>query len=1729
MTTTLAQGVGRSPGEPVRPLRALTFSPAIIVLLLGGLALRLTIAYVLFPASGFESDLASYSAWAATMAEHGPAGFYANAGFSDYPPAYLYLLWLVGALAGGGADPGDLIKLPPMLLDLGVGYLIYRLVRGWTWPGARSERLALAAAALYLLNPVSIYDSALWGQTDAAGALVVLLGVAALIRGNSEGAAALAATAALVKPQFGVVLIPLVLFVLLKRHLLRPASGPRQRPWAPARLGGWLEREQSWPRLLTSLAAAWAAFFVLALPFGMGPLEYLERMFGTAGQYGYLTVNAYNLWALLGLGDAPSLAQALNWIEDTLPLLGPIPGVAVGAFMLLAAFLWGTVRAAVRDDRWTIIVAATLLAASFFLLPTRVHERYIFPVIALMPLLAVVQRRWAVALLLLSAGAFINLHGILTLPLYGSANVETMVAGELFRTQAFITLSALLQSAVGLWVAWQLRPSLLTSPDGFEQEAALRMEPSIAMHRVGHPVLESIGPPPAYPAAAWAASTPGSVAVAEPSRVDRIVARLSWGSLRRDRSASLAMEPGGRFDRKDVLLLLVLVVVTLLVRGARLDQPARMYFDEVYHARTATEFLQQWEYGEAHDIYEFTHPHLAKYAMAWGIRLAGGNAVTGSRELGVPVVAAELESRWADGHDGGLRNGDRLYVATGEALRVYDLASDELVTELPAAVVVLAVDESTHTLYMADAAGGLDRLDTTSLDALRHAAASAGAPASQPFSAGPGAPVDQLLVTDTSLVAVTRGAIASFDLETGQRLSERFSVAANDVIVLPSAERLLVDTRLLDDREAAAALMAEAFAAAAPDGELPLLDEPGVLDAQQAEHARIAELLATDGFVVVDAYLDDDTSAVLQEAIDDGRLSGASLERGPLLAAADDTGISLLDAWTLDAIDEIPTSEPVSSLLLADRGGDEPTLYAASGGGLLSIPLTDDGAGSVASVWMPGPIHDLAWNGSAGLVHALGDAPEGGPTVYVVEPKGESVFIDVPLSTRPSHLLPDTQADRPGTDRTRLIALDADGTMTTIGIGGNAFGWRLPGMLLGVLAAALLYLLARVLFARRSVAVIAGVLVVAEGMLFANSRLAMNDVYVTTFILLAVLLFAPLYLAHRRPWSALALLLAVGLALGLALASKWVALYAIGGVGLLVLLRSGLGRVLALTVMIALSAVLGGMAIRGGAGDDPTRNWSFVLLMLLLTGLLAAGIVRRPIPFTKAEAVLAFAMPSVAGVALVLVGRPLAGGMALTAGLAIGAFVLIVASVGRGPFAPDARQPSGGTSVWLRPGPRHIVPWLVTLAALTIVPLFVYILSYAPWVELGNAWGLPLLGSLPGLPPSTPDGQTLAALTESMYQYHDNLRAEHAASSPWWAWPLDLKPVWFFQERYADGSTGLIYDSGNLVVFWMGIAGVAFSALAAWRRHSLSLAVVVVMWAALWLPWARVDRAAFQYHVYASLPFMLLALAYFLAELWHGPSPRSWLLARAAAALAIIGAPLLWLLRTPLCILAGTAVANPSGVACSSEATRTAQFSQGGVVAIVALAVGAGLAAFLLWRGLRVGARERSPGGGSPALLLPALLVALLALALASGALLLLDTSSTTAVVLSSDVLAMLALAVLALPAWLTLRSRDPRRLVLGVLAASLLWLVLWYPNIAGLPLPGDLAGIYQGLLPTWNWDFQFAVNTDLAGDDGIIDVTTLQLGALTLLFVGAVAAVARSWGPRDGRRALPPGAPPTR
>jgi hypothetical protein len=107
---------------------------------------------------------------------------------------------------------------------------------------------------------------------------------------------------------------------------------------------------------------------------------------------------------------------------------------------------------------------------------------------------------------------------------------------------------------------------------------------------------------------------------------------------------------------------------------------------------------------------------------------------------------------------------------------------------------------------------------------------------------------------------------------------------------------------------------------------------------------------------------------------------------------------------------------------------------------------------------------------------------------------------------------------------------------------------------------------------------------------------------------------------------------------------------------------------------------------------------------------------------------------------------------------------------------------------------------------------------------------------------------------------------------------------------------------------------------------------------------------------------------------------------------------------------------------------------------------------------------------------------------------------------------ALIALLLLAVPAYFVLRASDPRKFVVGALSAVVIWFIAFYPNIASLPVPTVLSQIHLGLLPTWNWGFQFAVNLDPANTSPISWPSVGLLAvAVTGLCIAAVYAT-RSW-----------------
>ena len=1684
-----------------------------------GLALRLIIAYVLLPGSGFRVDLASFNGWAVELAQRGPWGLYDRPIFVDYTPGYLYVLWALGLVAqafgGPGAAPGALLKLPAIAADLGLALAVFSLAAEL---GA-TRRGALVAAATVLFVPVTWFDSAVWAQVDAVGTLVLLVAVRELWQGRSERAAILTTVAAIIKPQFGI-LIPLAAIVIIRRHWVeRPADG--------SRLGGGPVR------IVTTTLAGIVTASLLCLPFGITIVGLLEQIVRTASGYPYVTVNAYNPWALASL-DGAGLASAGTWIRDApnpesaadpfLALFG-IPAVVLGSALIgvmivgLMALLWRR-----PDDRRGLLVALAVMAVAFFVLPTRVHERYLYPFFALGAILVALRPRWAAVYAVLATANVANLYGVLTLPFYDNPGLGPLLGafgglgarlGEWFRSAAGVTLAA--AGHVGGFAAATLflaRPA----PEETDRslDAAVEGAPS-GIGKVGDGLPRSRGAPeaaragaapagageeargPVAPSAApgWPTDAPGAPAA------------------RFDRSGALAREGGGRFDRLDLWLVVVLVVAALFLRTFRLGEPLRMHFDEVYHARTALEFLQDWTYGEPHAIYEWTHPHLAKYAMASSVALVGGPRVVATSALGTAVRDAAIEPRWDDpggaGADGMTRGGERLYVATGDALEVYDLRTRERLARfaLPGAEAV-AVDEAAHAAYVGTAGGQVLVLDTAvPADALRAAtgpALEALAPTPLADPGGAASPVERLWAPgDGSVILAGLGgdALVTIDAATGTQLSRTTVPGRADVATAGTVPALVAAPAEVTDVPAATAELAR------------------LLGGNEAAYRARLGLAVPE--VVVTADLGAARDA-LDQAIADGRLPGLRVQEVPRVAVAAAAGVVFLEPATGLLTGLVALDAPATSLVDVE-GLDQPELYAATGSSLavIKIPAAGTAASLDQAVWMPGPVERVAYDDATQLLHVLGRAPDGGAsTVYAVEPRGNSVYADAPLAFTPVAWASDTDTAHPATDRQQLLVFGANGASAALEIGQDAFAWRLPGVVGGALMAGLLFLLARILFRRRSIAVLAGIFALADGMLFVQSRIAMNDAYVAFFILAAATLFAAIWTGAWRWrgafWVGLPI---VGLLLGLALASKWVALYAIGGIGLLVLLRSALGRALIVVGLAGIAATLGYMAIATGPDSTGDGNVAFLLLTIALALLAAAIAALHPVAWSVEEVRIAVAGPAAAGILVGLAAIPLGLGapaiglaVALMAagGAAAGAFWL-AGHVGMGPLAPlpapddpaarlepAAPAPDG----WLRPGWLGGFPIAWAALSLVAIPLVVYVVSYLPWAALGNQ-------IVPGWPPGN-TGQTLADLTRQMYDYHNNLRATHAASSPWWAWPADLKPVWLYQESFAGPTTGAIYSGGNLVVWWLSIPAFAFAAWQAFRRRSLALGFTVILFLALWLPWARIDRATFEYHYYAGLPFVVLVLAYFVAEVWHGPSRRTWRLARGAAAGALLAPVALWLLRGPLCAFVDVEKANPGSQACSGAASLSVSLSTQVAGLLAVLLLGGGL---LAWQLVALDRATRTAAGraeAGPRLLRIAAIAAGGLLALA-GAWVALPADPLVVVPnVPGELLAAGLLLVLGPLAWLVWTAVSPRRFVVGIVLAAVFAFVLFYPNFSGLPLPTGLHNWYQGLLPTWLYPFQFPVNTDPPFTVSFASPWPVILFVAVVLAAGLVAYAAWLW-----------------
>jgi dolichyl-phosphate-mannose-protein mannosyltransferase len=323
-----------------------------------------------------------------------------------------------------------------------------------------------------------------------------------------------------------------------------------------------------------------------------------------------------------------------------------------------------------------------------------------------------------------------------------------------------------------------------------------------------------------------------------------------------------------------------------------------------------------------------------------------------------------------------------------------------------------------------------------------------------------------------------------------------------------------------------------------------------------------------------------------------------------------------------------------------------------------------------------------------------------------------------------------------------------------IDLGFNTFGWRIAACIFGILCIPMMYLFARRLWSNRLFAIAAATLVCFDGMFFVQSRIGMIDIFPIFLILLAYFLFLVHIQSQTRRASILSLV-ALGIVLGIGIASKWIVLAAFVSILFWLVLRfikRGIGRFV-----------------------GPISEWA----------------------------------------------------------------------KGDGPIVP------GG------------VPWLaylgVALVALIAIPAVIYIESWYPFFARGQFHNL----------------ADLIAYQKESFDYHAHLVATHPYGSPWWSWPFLSRPVLYYAEYTGLGIdhwtgqplVGWMSDLGNPWIWWTSLPCVLSLPYFIVRHKSFPAALILLGFITQYAPWSQISRVIFLYHMFGGLIFMILALAFVLAQL----------------------------------------------------------------------------------------------------------------------------------------------------------------------------------------------------------------------------------------------------------------------
>ncbi len=238
--------------------------------------------------------------------------------------------------------------------------------------------------------------------------------------------------------------------------------------------------------------------------------------------------------------------------------------------------------------------------------------------------------------------------------------------------------------------------------------------------------------------------------------------------------------------------------------------------------------------------------------------------------------------------------------------------------------------------------------------------------------------------------------------------------------------------------------------------------------------------------------------------------------------------------------------------------------------------------------------------------------------------------------------------------------------------------------------------------------------------------------------------------------------------------------------------------------------------------------------------------------------------PNLASRRIILVPLGVVLGLCLGAKLYVPGitFLLVIGFVGFTLWRPDssADQPLDSPEC-LAVRRMRICRTLGGLVMTGAIATIFYIGSFAPHYALGW-WG--------GI------ADLFHYYKDVMWYENSVSTATHPYASPWWSWPLMLRPVAYWQNFPPKGNVvATIWGAGNPLTWWAVIPAMSIIAVRTVERPTVTRSFLLIGFLAYFFIWIPIGRILFLYHYLPSVYLGYLALGLILSDLWRG-SAEPW-------------------------------------------------------------------------------------------------------------------------------------------------------------------------------------------------------------------------------------------------------------